>query len=178
MLELYTFTQLQLARLYDARQDTLKGSYSHQAPLLDACFQDNSTIFTGGLDCLVKRYVHSHKGLIPQPAAESATSRIVCTCRYDFFGHAETVIGQHTAPVRCLEHLREQNLLASGSWDRTLRLWDPRLPFGKNCVSLIPLPDKVFSMSQSGTRLVVGTAGRHVMIYDLRRSAATCLVVI
>lgn len=95
-----------------------------------------------------------------------------CTCRYDFFGHAETVIGQHTAPVRCLEYLREHNILATGSWDRTLRLWDPRLPFGKNCVSLIPLPDKVFSMSQSGTRLVVGTAGRHVMIYDLRRSAA------
>jgi len=110
--------------------------------LLDACFQDNSSIFTAGLDSLVKRY--------------------------DFFGHAEAVVGQHSQPVRCVEYLKDQGLLASGSWDNTLRLWDPKAPVGKNCASLIQLPGKVFSMAQSGTRLVVGTSGRHVLIYDIR----------
>lgn len=131
-----------LARLYDARHDTLRGSYSHQGPVLDACFQDHSTIFTAGLDSFVKRY--------------------------DFFGHAETVIGQHSQPVRCVEWLREQGIVATGSWNNTLRLWDPRMPLGKNCVSLIPLPGKVFSMAQSGSRMVVGTSGRHVLVFDLR----------
>lgn len=50
---------IQLARLYDARHGTLRGSYSHQAPLLDACFQDNASIFTAGLDSLVKRWVQT-----------------------------------------------------------------------------------------------------------------------
>ncbi len=81
------------------------------------------------------------------------------------------MIGQHSQPIRCVEYLKELGLVATGSWDNTLRLWDPRLPLGKNCVSLIPLPGKVFSMAQSGSRMVVGTSGRHVLIYDLRRYA-------
>ncbi len=97
------------------------------------------------------------------------TNNTSMSCRYDFFGQAEAVIGQHSQPVRCVEHLKELGLVASGSWDNTMRLWDPRLPVGKNCVSLIPLPGKVFSMAQSGSRMVVGTSGRHVLIYDLRR---------
>lgn len=96
-------------------------------------------------------------------------SYVYDVCRYDFFGHAETVIGKHNQPVRCVEYLKEHGLVASGSWDNTMRLWDPRLPLGGNCVSLISLPGKVFSMAQSGTRLVVGTSGRHVFIYDMRR---------
>ena len=99
------------------------------------------------------------------------------TCRYDFFGHAETVIGQHSQPIRCVEFLKEPGLVATGSWDNTLRLWDPRLPLGKNCVSLIQLPGKAFSMAQSGSRMVVGTSGRHVLIYDLRRYATAKLLV-
>lgn len=52
----------------------------------------------------------------------------------------------------------------------TLRLWDPRLapgPAGQQ-VARLQLPGKVYSMSASDTRLVVGMSGRHVDIYDLR----------
>ena len=49
-------------------------------------------------------------------------------CRYDFFARQETVLGQHAAAVRCVEWLSERGLLATGSWDSTLRCWDPRLP--------------------------------------------------
>lgn len=50
----------------------------------------------------------------------------------------------------------------------TLRLWDPRAPPGAAQVARVALPGKVYSMSASDTRLVVGMAGRHIDIYDLR----------
>lgn len=57
----------------------------------------------------------------------------------------------------------------TGSWDSSARLWDPRAPPGQNCACIIGLPGKVFTMAQSQSRLVIGTSGRHVMIYDIRR---------
>ena len=35
-------------------------------------------------------------------------------CRYDFFGHAEQVIGQHSAPIRTVEFLRDTGLVVTG----------------------------------------------------------------
>ena len=49
-------------------------------------------------------------------------------CRYDFFARQEATVGQHLAGVRCVEWLPERGLLATGSWDRTLSCWDPRIP--------------------------------------------------
>ena len=40
--------------------------------------------------------------------------RPLLSCRYDFFGHAEQVIGQHSAPIRTVEFLRETGLIATG----------------------------------------------------------------
>lgn len=34
-------------------------------------------------------------------------------------------------------------LLVSGSWDQSLRLWDPRAPPYQACVATVPLPGKV-----------------------------------
>ena len=46
---------LQSARLYDAPRNHVRASYSQQAPVLDAAFQDDSHIFLAGLDGIVKR---------------------------------------------------------------------------------------------------------------------------
>ncbi|KAH8105298.1 WD40 repeat-like protein [Cristinia sonorae] len=35
-----------------------------------------------------------------------------------------TIVGQHADYVRCLTYCREQNWIASGSFDRTVKLWD------------------------------------------------------
>lgn len=50
----------------------------------------------------------------------------------------------------------------------TLRLWDPRAAPGQCQVARVQLPGKVYSMSASDSRLVVGMAGRGVDIFDLR----------
>ena len=49
-------------------------------------------------------------------------------CRYDFFARQEAGVGQHGGGVRCVEWLPERGLLATGSWDRTVSCWDPRIP--------------------------------------------------
>ena len=47
---------LQGVRLYDAPRNHTRASYSQQVPVLDAAYQDDSRIFLGGLDGIVKRW--------------------------------------------------------------------------------------------------------------------------
>ena len=58
----------------------------------------------------------------------------------------------------------------TGSWDKTLKCWDPRGANGpdKTLVGSYTQPERVYSISLVGHRLVVATAGRHVNVYDLR----------
>ncbi|KAK9832385.1 hypothetical protein WJX74_008502 [Apatococcus lobatus] len=130
------------ARLYDNLVQ--RGAFSHRVPVLDCCFQDSSesVIFTAGLDAVVKRY--------------------------DFFSRSEAKVAEHSKAVRCVEYLPDLKLLVTGSWDGTLRIWNPQAPFGQNLVNTLYLPDRVFTMAQSQSRLVIGTAGRQVLIYDLK----------
>lgn len=56
--------------------------------------------------------------------------------------------------------------VVTGSWDKTVRCWDPR---GGTRVGTYQQPERVYSMSLVGHRLVVATAGRHITVYDLRQ---------
>lgn len=58
----------------------------------------------------------------------------------------------------------------TGSWDKTIKCWDPRgVHRAENTlVGTYIQPERVYSLSLAGHKLVVATAGRHVNIYDLR----------
>ena len=59
--------------------------------------------------------------------------------------------------------------LISGSWDRTVKTWDARRPDGAP-TSVITVPERVYCVTQTGPdTLIVATAGRRVLLYDLRR---------
>lgn len=117
-------------RLYDASANVLMGQFSHRAPVLDCCFHDDSSCFTASAD-------HS-------------------VCRYDFNTGGEDTLGTHDAPVRCVEYSHATGHVVTGSWDKTVRCWDPR---GGTGVGTYPQPERVYSMSLVGHRLVVATAG-------------------
>lgn len=126
-------------RLYDVIANHMRMQYQHSAPVLDCCFQDAVHAFSGGVDNTIKAF--------------------------DFNVNSETVIGSHDAAVRCVEHCSEFNTIVTGSWDSTVKLWDPRSPGATGSFSQ---PDKVYTMGVCGDKLCVGTAGRRVLVWDLR----------
>jgi len=128
-------------RLYDVNENTMRIQYKHTAAVLDCCFQDAVHVYSGGLDNTVKMF--------------------------NFNTNTESVVGMHDAPVRCMEYCPEVNAVVTGSWDSTVKLWDSRSPTQAGSFTQ---PDKVYTMSLCGERLVVGTAGRRVLVWDLRNT--------
>mmetsp|Transcript_16047 Transcript_16047/g.34697 ORF Transcript_16047/g.34697 Transcript_16047/m.34697 type:complete len:350 (+) Transcript_16047:105-1154(+) len=133
-------------RVYNASDKVYKGSISHQTPVLDVCLQDDRAAYSGSLS-----------GHLNRLSLDTLTS---------------VTLGSHGAAIRCVEYLPTRGLVATGSWDQTARLWDPRAPPQQSCVQAINLPGKVYTMSASRDNLVVGTSERHVLIFDLRKLAA------
>lgn len=97
-----------------------------------------------------------------------------------------TVLGAHDATVSCVSYEKERSasnflsrhdrvsnprvdLLVTGSWDKTLRLWDPRGTNPATVGAPHTQPERVYRMDIVGNKLVVGLAGRLVHIYDVRK---------
>lgn len=129
----------QHVRLYDAGTNTLKSKVDTGSPVLDSCFSSPFQGYCCGLDGNVRAH--------------------------DFNTDTMTVLGKHELATRCIEYSSANSMILTGSWDKTVTAWDPRV---RGATGTYSLPDKVFTMSTAGDKLVVGTAGRHVWIYDLR----------
>lgn len=61
-------------------------------------------------------------------------------------------------------------MIATGSWDKSVKLWDLRHQ-ADTPATVLPQNDKVFSMDISGNMLVVALAGRTIQIYDTRNTS-------
>jgi cell cycle arrest protein BUB3 len=125
--------------IYDTQTHLEKISLDHGAAVLDLYFANKGLLFSGGLDKNVKSF--------------------------DVTNGKETILGSHEKAVKCVQYAPEKNVVVSGSWDASVKLWDHR---EKKCISSHPQPDKVFAMSLLKDTLVVGTARRQILIYDLR----------
>jgi cell cycle arrest protein BUB3 len=130
--------------LYDADKNALvQRVQAHAAPVLDCCFaHDDAHAVTAGADHAVKLW--------------------------DLAQGSSTLLGIHAQPVKCAEYAADHGAIISAGWDRAMQLWDPRLP-ADGCAAAVELPEKVFAMGLSDNRIVLGMAGRHVYVYDLRK---------
>ena len=66
------------------------------------------------------------------------------------------------------------NALITGSWDSTIRFWDPRAnpppsPTPSFQAASYATPERVYAMDLSNTTLVVAMASRLFHIYDIRK---------
>ncbi|KAL2077894.1 hypothetical protein ACEWY4_025579 [Coilia grayii] len=126
-------------RLYDVGSNSVRMKYQHLAPVLDCAFYDPTHAWSGGLDAQLKMH--------------------------DLNTDQDSIVGTHDATIRCVEYCPEVNVMVTGSWDRSVRLWDPRTPCNAGTFTQ---PEKVYTLSVAGDRLIVGTAGRRVLVWDLR----------
>lgn len=132
-------------RLYDTTRGVQQFQYTHKAAVFDCCFGDDVKMFSGSLDTTVKHV--------------------------EVLTVTDNVVGSHNDAVKSVRWSSSRNLLASGSWDKTVKFWDIREK--SPLVSTLNLPGKVFTMDVGSERVVVGTADKHVWIYDLRMIATS-----
>lgn len=84
---------------------------------------------------------------------------------FDITTGQTTQVAQHAEPIKCVKFLDQaQQILATGSWDKTLKYWDLRSP---QPIGTIQLPERCYALDSSGPLMVAATAEKHVCIFDL-----------
>eukprot|EP00960_Hanusia_phi_P068080 766759-Hanusia_phi.AAC.2 len=88
-------------------------------------------------------------------------------------------------PIKSVHWVQNQNLIVTGSWDKTLKYWDvwtvllhlylnKDVTFskvnqvGNDAVATIGLNERVYSMDVNGNIAVVACADRNIHVFDLR----------
>lgn len=100
------------------------------------------------------------KCLVYTPPAHNLSSCSVLPC------FLSTQVAAHDAPVRHVAYSPHLNMLITGSWDKTVRYWDCRSPVAAHVTTL---QERVYAMDLQSPCLVVGTADRNLIVYDITK---------
>jgi mRNA export factor len=121
------------------RTSVAKAQQQSDQPLLAASWSgDGSKIFFAGCD-----------------------SKATC---WDLNAQKTSQVAAHQAPIKSCIWIEESNVLATASWDKTLKYWDCRQP---NPAAQVTLPERAYSMDVRHPLAVVATAEKHICIYNL-----------
>ncbi|KAJ7962782.1 protein RAE1 [Quillaja saponaria] len=120
---------------------TPKASISHDQPVLCSTWKDDgTTVFSGGCDKQAKMW----------PLAS---------------GGQPMTVAMHDAPIKEIAWIPEMSLLVTGSFDKTVKYWDTRQ---SNPVHSQQLPDRCYALAVSHPLMVVGTADRNMVVFNLQ----------
>ncbi|CAD6892220.1 unnamed protein product [Tilletia controversa] len=133
-------------RVYEIQPDgssVPKAMYPHEGPVLDVTWsKDGTKILSGGADKAGRMF--------------------------DVQTQQSQQIAQHDQAIRCLRWVDfNGGILATGSWDKTVKYWDLRSP---NPVATAQLAERCYTMDCQWPYLVVGTAERKLQIFDLSQN--------
>ncbi|KAF8954147.1 WD40-repeat-containing domain protein [Flammula alnicola] len=118
-----------------------KAMYHHSGPVLNVCWnKDGTKIFSGGADNAGRMF--------------------------DVTTGQTTQVAQHDAPIKVVGWVDapQAGILATGSWDKTIKYWDLRTP---NPVATVQLPERCYTFDIQYPLMIVGTAERHIQIFNL-----------
>eukprot|EP00186_Timspurckia_oligopyrenoides_P004301 CAMPEP_0182449732 /NCGR_PEP_ID=MMETSP1172-20130603/36316_1 /TAXON_ID=708627 /ORGANISM="Timspurckia oligopyrenoides, Strain CCMP3278" /LENGTH=318 /DNA_ID=CAMNT_0024647099 /DNA_START=54 /DNA_END=1007 /DNA_ORIENTATION=- len=123
------------------------GMINHDAPVLSVAWStDGSAIFSAGCDKTAKMW---------SPATNQ-----------------QQLVAQHDAPIKSVLYVSDMGngspCIITGSWDKSVKYWDIRQPTGSP-IGSVPMSERVYSMDAVGNLLVVATADRKILIYDVRK---------
>ncbi|KAG0306521.1 hypothetical protein BGZ98_002201 [Dissophora globulifera] len=133
-------TSLRIYEIHANGSSEIKANYAHGAPVLCCAWtKDGTKVASGGADNIAKQF-------------DIATGQ-------------STQIAQHDAPIKEVRWVDGPNpILATGSWDKTVKYWDTRQ---STPISTIQLPERLYAMDSVFPILVTGTADRQITIYNL-----------
>jgi len=118
-----------------------KAAYNHEGAVLSVCWsKDGTKVISGGTD-------NAGRMLDVQTGQSSQ-------------------VAQHDAPVRCVRwtDTPQGGILITGGWDKMLKYWDLRSP---NAIATVQLKERCYAMDVTYPLLVVGTAERHMQVFNL-----------
>ncbi|KAJ3129191.1 hypothetical protein HK098_002175, partial [Nowakowskiella sp. JEL0407] len=120
-----------------------KAQIEHTAPALCTSWsKDGTKVFSGGAD-KVGKVLDLQTGQTSQFAS-------------------------HDAPIKCSRWVDGvngmNNIIVTGSWDKTVKYWDLRTP---TPASVLQLPERCYTMDLVFPLMVVGTAEKHLLVYHL-----------
>ncbi|MBW0468243.1 hypothetical protein O181_007958 [Austropuccinia psidii MF-1] len=150
-------------KLYDlsgASPKEFLSVYPHPSPVFDVSFgagKSEGKAYTGSLDRGI-REIDLETAVTTPPATRP-----------------NRVISTHQDAVKCVHYAVYQDILITGSWDRSVILQDPKISSNKQyphqitSLTLPNLPSKVYCLDTSPDRLVVAMGNRRIWIWDMRK---------
>ncbi|KAI6652717.1 hypothetical protein LOD99_4103 [Oopsacas minuta] len=165
----------------------------HTGPVTGVCYNAvGQVIISASLDGTVrafdtKRYRNFRTYTSPDPAQFSSlavdfSGELICAGSQDTFeiylwsletGKLLEILRGHTGPISWLQFSPLGSLLASSSWDKSYRLWDPINPEGNNEHVEFVTEAVALCYSPNGKELAVSTLDAQITFWNVEESLQT-----